>query len=419
MWIAGTSAASRPVGMPILGAALILLGFSLPISIALDNVLLAILLLGLLFNARAVWQIVTHNPVARACWLLFGALLIAASYGATPWRESFGYLAKYDGLAFVPLFMLIMSRETTRRWVQYSFLASMGLTLLLSYLVSFELLPAQHWMEKGATPDNPSVFLTHIAQNDMMAFVTFLALLQLRQSVSIVQRAMWGIFAGLALVDVLFLVPGRTGYLILLVLLGWFIWTTLERYLNQRGIACDWRHGVSVLLVLIGLAAAAFFASPRLHERVSLVAAELQTWQPNYGENTSTGERLDFYYNTLQIVKRQPWFGVGTGGYEAAFAEQTQGIPVVQESNPHDEYLMIILQIGIIGLVLMLYLFYTEWQCALLLDTPFAEDAARGLVLAYLVNSTFNCALRDHGDGLLFAIMTAVLFSNMKMRKPG
>lgn len=418
MQIASIAPQSQPIGMP-LRVALILIGFSVPISIALDNILLAILFLGLLFNARAVWQIATHNPVARAAWLLFGALLIAASYGETPWRESFGYLAKYDGLAFVPLFMLIMSLESTRRWGQYAFLASMALILLLSYLVGLELLPPQQWMNRSASPSDPVIFLSHIAQNDMMAFATFLALLQFRQSASIWRRAMWGIFAGLALVNVLFLVPGRTGYLILLVLLGWFIWTTLVRYLSKRGIACDWRHGVSVSLVIFALIVAAFFASPRLHQRVSAVVAEFQAWRPNHGESTSTGQRLDFYYNTLQIVQQQPWFGVGTGGYTAAFAKQTQGTQVVQQSNPHNEYLMITLQTGVIGLVLLLYLFYTEWRCASLLDTPFAQDAARGLVLAYLVNCTFNCALRDHGDGLLFAFMTAILFSNLKVRKPG
>lgn len=225
---------------------------------------------------------------------------------------------------------------------------------------------------------------------------------------------MWGVYAGLALVNVLFLVPGRTGYLIMLVLLGWFIWTTLVRYLSQRGMACDWRHGAGVLLVLCGLVVAAYFASPRLNERVSMVAAELQAWQPNHGESSSTGQRLDFYYNTLQIVQQQPWFGVGTGGFETAFAKQILGTQVVKNSNPHNEYLMITLQSGVIGLALMLYLFYSAWRYAPQLDTPFAQDAARGLVLAYLVNCMFNCALRDHADGLLFAYMTAVLFANLK-----
>lgn len=414
MRIASPLAQLFPSGMPPLRHALILLGFSLPISLAMNNLLLAILSLGILFNARAVWQIASSNPVARASWLLFGALLIAACYGETPWRGAFGYLTKYDGLAFVPVFMLLLSCEASRRWAQYAFLAAMGVTLVLSYLEGFGLLPVQHWMDSTSSASDPVIFLSHIAQNNMMAFATFLALLQMRQATSMRMRVIWGTFAGLALVNVVFLVSGRTGYLIMLALLGWFAWTTLARHLKQRGIAHDWRHSAGVVLFLVGLGSAAFFASPRLHERVSVVATDIQPWQPNRGENSSAGQRLDFYYNTLKIVLQHPWFGVGTGGYKEAFARQTQGLNIVQQSNPHNEYLMISLQTGVVGLVLMLYLFYTVWRYAPLLDTPFAQDAARGLVLAYVVNCMFNCALRDHADGLLFAYMAALLFANLK-----
>ena len=81
--------------MPPLRAGAILIGFAVPISVALDNVLLALLLLGLLFNARTVWLIATQHPVARAAWLLFGMLLIAMFYGATPLREAANILWKY------------------------------------------------------------------------------------------------------------------------------------------------------------------------------------------------------------------------------------------------------------------------------------------------------------------------------------
>jgi len=87
---------------------------------------------------------------------------------------------------------------------------------------------------------------------------------------------------------------------------------------------------------------------------------------------------------------------------------------VLQTRNPHNEYLMITVQTGVIGLVLLLYLFYTQWRCAPLLNMPFEQDAARGLVLAYLANSLFNSPLLDHADGLLFAFMTAVLLAGMR-----
>lgn len=388
----------------------ILLGFTVPISVALDNLLLAVLLLGALFNLRAVWRISTQHPVTRAAWLLFAVLFLAMFYGATPLRGAAGILAKYMDLAFVPLLML--PGEAIRRKAQYAFLAAMGLTLLLSLLVGLDMLPVQHWMDKLATPDDPAIFHSRITQNNMMAFAVFLALLNLRAAASRWVRAAWGMFALLGAFNVLFMVQGRTGYVILLVLLGWFVWSTLARHMHGRGRVWGWRQGVAVALASLGFAVLAYYASPRLHERVDLVMAEYQAWQPNHGNNNSTGQRLDFYYNTLQIVRQYPVFGVGTGGFPAAFAQQTQGKDVMQTHNPHNEYLMIAVQTGVIGLTLLLYLFYTQWRYAPLLDTPFRQDAARGLVLAYLTNSMFNSPLLDHADGLFFAFMAAVLFAD-------
>ena len=398
--------------LPPLRVSTVLLGFTVPISVALDNLLLAVLLLGALFNIRAVWQIVTLHPVARAAWLLFAVLLFAIFYGATPLREAAGILAKYMDLAFIPLFMLVLSSEAIRRRAQYAFLAAMGLTLLLSYMVALGVLPIQHWMSKFASMENSVIFHSHITQSNMMVFAVFLALLNLRDAVSPKARAGWCGFALLGMIDVLFMVQGRTGYVILLALLGWFTWSTLGRYMRGRGRAWGWRQGVAVALALAGLAVAAYQASPILHDRVALVASEYQAWQPNHGKDNSTGQRLDFYYNTLQIIRQQPVFGVGTGGFPAAFTQQTRGKDVMQTRNPHNEYLMITAQTGVIGLVFLLYLFYTQWHYAPLLNTPFRQDAARGLVLAYMVNSLFNSPLLDHADGLLFAFMTAVLFAN-------
>jgi len=405
--------------LPPLRVSTILLGFTVPISTALDNLLLAVVLLGVLFNIRAVWRIATQHPVARAAWLLFAVLLLAVFYGSTPLGKATFILSKYADLFFVPAFMLVLQGETIRRKAQYAFIAAMGLTLLLSFMVGLEVLPVQHWMDRLATQQDPGIFHSRITQSNMMAFVVFLALLNLRDASSRGARMAWGLFALLGSVNVLFMVQGRTGYMILLVLLGWFAWATLARHQWKRGKAWGWRQGAVVVLVLLGLVAMAYQASPRLHDRVSLVVAEYQAWQPNNGKDTSTGQRLDFYYNTLQIVQQHPVFGVGTGGLSASFAQHTQGKDVMQTNNTHNEYLMITVQTGVIGLVMLLYLFYTQWRFAPLLDTPFEQDAAQGLVLAYMVNSLFNSPLLDHADGLFFAFMTAILFANLKAVKHG
>jgi O-antigen ligase len=406
-------------GFNTLQAITILIGFSVPISVALDNLLLAILLLGMMFNVRAVWQIATQHPVARAAWILFIALFIAMFYGAAPLREAAGALGKYADLVFIPMFLLMLPKESDRRQARNAFLAAMGVTMLLSYLVALKLLPIQHWMTSYAQIDNPVIFHSHITQNNMMAFAIFLALLNLREAVSRSAQLFWFLFAGLATVNVLFMVQGRTGYLILLALLGWFCWATLARYTKNIGRAWGWRQTMALLLTISSLVLTAYSVSPRLHDRVGLLVTEYQAWQPNHGKDTSTGQRLDFYYNSLLIIHDQPLLGVGTGGFPAAFAEHTLGTDVLQTVNPHNEYLLITLQTGLGGLALLLYLFYTHWRCAPRLGTAFEQDAARGLLLMYLINCAFNSALYDHADGLFFAFMTAVLFVNYKSVKHG
>lgn len=409
--------------MPPLIVSTVLIGFSVPISTALDNLLLSIVLLGVTFNARSVWQIARENPVARASWLLFGVLLVGVFYGATPWREAVNILGKYVDLAFVPLFMLVLSSESARRWGQYSFLAAMALTLFLSYMVGFELLSVQPWMNEYAIPSNPAIFHRHITHNNLMAFATFLALLNLREATSRAKQLAWGMFAMLAANNALLMVQGRTGYLVLLALLGLFTWSTMQRNTKMAG-KVGWRQGGAVVLFFFVVLAGAYYASPQFHNRLHSVASEMQTWRPGISyehfdkpKPIAITRRLDFYYNTLHIVQQQPVLGVGTGGLPAAYMQQTQG--QAQTTNPHNEYLMIAVQTGLVGLALLLYLFYTQKRCARLLGTPFAQDAAAGLVLAYMIDCMFNSPLLDHGPGLFFAFMTAVFFGNLKMGKHG
>ncbi len=391
-----------------------LIGLAVPISTALSNILLAMTLLGGLFYTRAIWQIVQNQPVAQAAWLLFGALWLGTLYGATPWREAMGLLGKYIDLAFIPLFMLIFSADIARRWAQRAFFAASGLILFLSYLLALKLLPVQSWMTDLASPDNPVIFHSHITQNNMMAMAIFLALLAAREAVSAKLRWAWAGFAGLALFNVLFMVLGRTGYLILFTLLAWLVWATLARYANRRGKKWGLRQAAIIVFGMIAVIVLALQLSPRLHERISAVGSEYLAWQPNHGEGTSTGERLDFYYNTWQIIQQHPLIGVGTGGFAAAFTQQTAGTAAKKTPNPHNEYLMMTAQIGLAGGLLLLYLFYTQWRSAPRLTTPFAQDAARGLVLAYMVNCTFNSALLDHADGLFFAWLTALFVAQTR-----
>lgn len=392
----------------------VLIGFSVPISVVFDNMMLALILLGALFRLRNIAHIVRDHPVARAALLLFSMLAIAMSYGPTPLKEALIILVKYVDLAFIPIFIFLLSDPTLQRRARRAFLAAMAITLVGSYLIGSGLLPIMPWMHLWTVPENPAIFHSHITQNNMMAFAIFLALLEMRAATTRISRIFWSAFALIASINVLFMVQGRTGYLILLSLSGWFLWTSLARHFHKHGKRWGWHAAALASVVLFASAFIAYHSSSRLHDRIALVISEYQAWTPNNENITSTGDRLNFYFNSLQIVGNHMSLGVGTGGFPAAFEQQTQNSNVTKTRNPHNEYLMISVQTGLIGLALMLYLFYTHWRYAPMLESPFEQDAARGLLLAYTINCMLNSALMDHADGLFFAFMTAVLFANLK-----
>src|SRR4051794_13225103 len=92
------------------------LGFSIPISVALDNILLGLILLAWLASAgyRDKWSAIKANPVALAALLLFGLLTLGLAYGIRNPGDGLRYWSKYIDLLFVPVFATVFRDESTR-----------------------------------------------------------------------------------------------------------------------------------------------------------------------------------------------------------------------------------------------------------------------------------------------------------------
>lgn len=412
----GFSSLRQTIIRTLLPLCVILIGLSAPISVVLDNIMLLLILLGVMFSFGNVAHIAILHPIGRAAAGLFLVLFIAMFYGVTPLKDAAAILMKYIDLAFVPIFIFIISNEVLQRRARYAFLVSMAITLLISSLVGLNILPVMPWMNTWTVASNPAIFHSHITQSNMMAFAVFLALLEWRDANTRVRMVGWAMFAVIGIINIMFMVQGRTGYLILFVLISWFGWMTFERVMRRKNLNFSWSQRGLFLMVLFLVAIGTYHLSSRLQDRAALVISEYQAWTQSRDDKTSIGLRLDFYSNAFGIVKDNALFGVGTGGFAAAYAHQVEDGGGLQTRNPHNEYLNIAVQTGGVGLLSLLILFYTLWRYAPSLPTPLEQDAARGLVLAYLVNCMINSALMDHADGLFFAFMTGVLFSRLKLK---
>lgn len=403
----------RSPGRTLAHTSALLLALTIPISTALDNVLLALLLLaGLFAYAPEYLRTFRHRPAARASVVLFAGLLLGCAWGAASHMEAFGMLGKYADLAFVPLLMVIFADGESRRRAWLIFLATMAATALLSWAVSLGVLPVGSWMWTGASAENPAIFRSSITQNILMGYASYILILRAYWAATTRKRLIYAGLAVLTISSILFLVQGRSGYLVLLVTLLWFGYGIVR----ARGGRFAMRYLGASLLLLPVLLWGLYAAIPHVHQRVDATVTEFQAWYPHSGQATSIGERMEFYYNTGGIVLAHPFLGVGTGGFAGAYAGRAGELGVKPTNNPHNEYLHLTVQLGFMGAVLFLYLLYTQWQTALQLGNKQARDAAAGLVLTLAVTSLVNTPLMDHTEGLFFAYMSALCFAALKQR---
>jgi O-antigen ligase len=284
----------------------------------------------------------------------------------------------------------------------YTLAASLALVLALSFLLMSDVIPRAVLL-KGDS-GNPIVFKTRQTHGLLMAYGAFLFAQLALAAATRRARIAWSVLALLAAANGLLVVPGATGYLVLgaLVLYLGFVWQ------GWRGIALALCAGAAAVIVLISV------PGP-FKERVHRIQDEIVQWQPGVAnEVSSVGTRLEFYRVSLKVVANRPFLGHGTGSFAAAFAENTRGQDVVQSGNPHNEYLHIMVQLGLVGLAGLFILFWTHWQLAPALATPLERHLARGLLLAMLVGCLFNSWLMDHVEGLHYAWLTGLLFAGRK-----
>jgi O-antigen ligase len=386
-------------------AAAIALGAAIPVSVALDNILLLVLLACWIAGGSwgDKWATLRDHPIARLA-LLLAAAIFAGLIWVDPGVEGAGKTAlKYLDLLFIPLLLHYFRDAQIRRLALMAFAGVTLLILMLSFMVKIGILSSGDVI--SGTTHSPVVFKFRITHNFLMAFGALVfAWFAMADPAGRRIRLIWALLALLAAANVLFMVEGATGQLVLAVLALWLAVARLPG--RMRLLALLAAPAVAAMLVVV--------PGP-ITQRMAQLQQELAQWQPGIGQrNSSAGLRLEFFHNTAAIIADNPLLGVGTGGFAAAYAAKVRGTDMLATANPHNEYLMIAAQTGLLGLGLLLALFAGQWFYAARLPTPMEAGLARGLVIAMTLGCLFNSFLLDHAEGLFFAWMSGLLFAGYR-----
>jgi O-antigen ligase len=381
----------------------ILLGLSIPISVAADGMLLLLsvvaLTIILALSYRPYLTALARHRVAQAAILLLALLAVGALYGDRFVGDTTRFLGKYAKLLCIPLLLIAFQASDVRSKGIHALAASFLVVLALSYAVQFGWLQPEGPIRGNS--GNAAVFKKDLTHNFLMAFAAFLFVqLALSSSVRRIRWA-WLAAAALAIVDVVLLVRGRTGHLVLasLMLYSGYAW---------RG----WRGFALTFVILSALATALVVTPGPFKARIDRTINEARDWQEQSVARESVAARLDYYRNSVRIVAENP-LGVGTGGFPKAYENTIRGTSSPPTVNPHNEYLLIAVQIGIVGVAAFLWLLYMQWKLAPSLPSQLESHLARGLVIAFALGCVFNSLLLDHTEGLLYVWLSAVLYGGL------
>jgi O-antigen ligase len=120
--------------------------------------------------------------------------------------------------------------------------------------------------------------------------------------------------------------------------------------------------------------------------------------------------RLEFWRKSLGFVAQAPILGNGTGSTRDLFrraADGENGAAGVASDNPHNQYLAVAVQLGLVGLAILLAM----WAAHLALFRGSGVIPWIGLVvvLQNVIASAFNSHLFDFFHGWLYAFGVGVL----------
>jgi len=397
----------------ICSSTLILLAFAIPVSTAATYIVLGIFLLFWILDnfkqpLKELTCIIKSNPVAMVGCAFFLMHLAGLFHTHANQEKILEAIQNGSKFLFMAMAMIYLKEEKNARAVLISFIGAMGLTLVLSYLIHISIVPG--FIPVKGIPRDCYVFHDHIKHNTLMAFTVFVAAVLARSAKTLKARIPWAVFSCLALINVLFMVNGRTGHLIILVLLMYYFFSWGSR---RKSIAAFF-----MTCLCIGLLSWTY-PSNSLSTRARAVVNEIKTWK--YGEpqpmGSSSGLRLEFYTNSLKLIKKSPFIGTGTGSFQASYRELIKDTGFKQSDNPHNEFLMAGVQFGLMGILVLLSFFFTQWRSAASLQKDEGILLARGLILTIMTACMVASPLQDSAEGWFFALMSATLFASQSQTR--
>jgi len=346
-----------------------------------------------------------RHPVMPGFIAFAAVIVIGAFYGLASWHDSMSALIGWRRLLLMPLALAVFDDAAAKRLM----LTVMAVTCVAATLVGFYVVTAGLPMLKGFGV----VFGTYVTQATVFSLVVAgcVAALMCPQAFAghrlLGDRRIVAAVLVLLVADIVIILPGRSGYVDLVVM------AVVLVTLLAPG---SWRVKVAAGLGALACCGIVLVASPHVRDRVGQAITDIRTVDQGDGGG-SLQQRIVMWRTTLRMIQDRPVLGVGTGAFLDGYRPfvPPDGWQHFESSDPHNQYLKILGEQGVVGLAAFLFFIIRVLACPA--TTPYRQLAVAAMI-AWCATSLANSHFSTFIEGrLLFFWLGAMLATQMPVKK--
>ena len=386
---------------------LIALAFLMPLTVSGANSIIVIICFIWLFsgNYKAKFNHIISSKLMIAS-LGFYCLHVVGMLWTEDLQWGLHMLHKmWYFLLLLPILFNIVQREYIKYYLN-AFLLAIALTEIASYLVWFQLIPEF----KNATVDNPTPFMSHISYNPILALAIYLTYHNIcfKTNLSVQKFFLYSFFA-ISMTFNMFITGGRAGQVMFFAMLVILIF---QFFKNEKI-----KSLFTVLLLIPLIFFSAYQSSPLFKARVDIAVAQAINYENNEATQVgSVGQRITFAVNSWEVIKENPIIGVGTGDFPSEYKKinDINSVWMVPTTNPHNMYVLIAMQFGLVGIVSMLSIFYYQIKLSFNSSNRLMKDLGIALPLMFLVIMWSDSYILGHFTTLVFVFFSSFLYKDFE-----
>jgi O-antigen ligase len=363
----------------LLAGVMVALLVSPPLTVAFELSLYALMLGSAQCRAR-LWRAAREplGAMALAFWLL---VALGMLYSIAPWEERLAIWFGWRRLLLLIFGLALFEEIAWKRRLVWLLVAIAAAGASASYLGAFLDVAFRY---------NPAgiVFRNHTIQGMVFGLAAFAALLLLREREAHTggQRIFLAVLAIALVFNAVFITTARSGYAVMVVLavLLAYSWPRTASRLRRLALTAG----------ALAVVAAVLASSPIVQLRVVRGLGEIRTYE-RATEESAMGVRVIFLRHALELAMERPLFGYGTGAFRAAYATKVERHEI-QSSDPHNAYVNVTVQHGLIGLALFLALLGSALRHR---ASPPYRLLGLGALAAWCVSSLFSGHFSTFAEG--------------------